>query len=150
MLWVAAAGKALAIEDYAFAPDGKRLLVFTQSERVWRQNTRGEYYVVTMDGNSEPRRLGGKLPVSTLMFAKWSPDGGRVAYVAQNDIYVEDVGSGAVSAADPGRLAHDDQRHLRLGLRGGVRTAATASVGAPTASRSRSGSSTAAGSASSR
>ena len=105
MLWVAAAGKALAIEDYAFAPDGKRLLVFTQSERVWRQNTRGEYYVVTMDGNSEPRRLGGKLPVSTLMFAKWSPDGGRVAYVAQNDVYVEDVGTGAVT-----RLTQDGSR----------------------------------------
>jgi len=34
MLWVAAAGKALAIENYDFAPDGKRLLVFTQSERA--------------------------------------------------------------------------------------------------------------------
>lgn len=90
MLWVPAAGKALAIEDYAFAPDGRQLLVFTQSERVWRQNTRGEYYVVPVDGKSEPKRLGGALPTSTLMFAKWSPDGTRVAYVAQNDLYVED------------------------------------------------------------
>lgn len=79
------------IEDYAFAPDGKRLLVFTQSERVWRQNTRGEYFVVALDGADGPQRLGGALPTSSLMFAKWSPDGTRVAYVAQNDLYVEDV-----------------------------------------------------------
>ncbi|MEO6595586.1 MAG: DPP IV N-terminal domain-containing protein [Planctomycetota bacterium] len=91
MLWVVAAGAPLTIEDYAFSPDGKRLLVFTQSERVWRQNTRGEYYVLLLDGKQEPQRLGGGLPKSTLMFAKWSPDGGRVAYVAQNDLYVEDV-----------------------------------------------------------
>ncbi len=91
MLWVAAASKAIEIEDYQFSPDGARLLVFTQSERVWRQNTRGEYYVLPLDGKAEPRRLGGALPKSTLMFAKWSPDGGRVAYVAQNDLYVEDV-----------------------------------------------------------
>jgi dipeptidyl-peptidase-4 len=85
-----AAGK-LVIEDYTFAPDGKRLLVFTHSERVWRENTRGEYYVVALAGAAAPQRLGGDLPKSTLMFAKWSPDGGRVAYVAGNDLYVEDV-----------------------------------------------------------
>lgn len=91
MLWVAAAGAAVAIEDYQFSPDGKRLLVFTHSEKVWRQNTRGEYYVLPLDGASEPQRLGGTLPKSTLMFAKWSPDGTRVAYTAQNDLYVENV-----------------------------------------------------------
>ncbi|MCC7065116.1 MAG: DPP IV N-terminal domain-containing protein, partial [Planctomycetes bacterium] len=91
MLWVAAAGAAVAIEDYQFSPDGKRLLVFTHSEKVWRQNTRGEYYVLPLDGASEPQRLGGTMPKSTLMFAKWSPDGTRVAYTAQNDLYVENV-----------------------------------------------------------
>lgn len=81
----------LTIEDYTFSPDGKQLLVFTHSERVWRENTRGEYYVVALAGAEPPRRLGGALPKSTLMFAKWSPDGTRVAYTAQNDLYVEDV-----------------------------------------------------------
>jgi len=84
----------LAIEDYAFSPDGRRLLVFTDSQRVWRRNTRGEYYVLPLAGGAEPRRLGGDLPESTLMFAKFSPDSSKVAYVAQNDIYVEDLGSG--------------------------------------------------------
>lgn len=91
MLWLAGPGKALTIEDYTFSPDRSALLVFSQSERVWRQNTRGEYHVIALDGSGEPRRLGQALPTSSLMFAKWSPDGRRVAYVAQNDLYVEDL-----------------------------------------------------------
>jgi dipeptidyl-peptidase-4 len=107
MLWVGRLGRALAIEDYSFAPDGTRILVFTQSERVWRQNTRGEYFVLGLDGTQEPRRLGGDLPTSTLMFAKWSPDGTRVAYVAQNDLWVEQVGTGKRT-----RLTKDGSRTI--------------------------------------
>ena len=86
--------RPLMIEDYAFAPDGQRLCVFTDSERVWRQNTRGEYYVVDLQGKAGPKRLGGALPKSTLMFAKFAPQGDRVAYVSQNDLYVEDLATG--------------------------------------------------------
>jgi dipeptidyl-peptidase-4 len=102
MLWVAARGEALHIEDYTFSPDGKSLLVFCDSERVWRQNTRGEYFVVPLDGSQEPARIGGDLPKSKLMFAKWSPDGGRVAFVAQHDLYVQDVATQQVT-----RLTND-------------------------------------------
>ncbi|MFO1051253.1 MAG: DPP IV N-terminal domain-containing protein [Planctomycetota bacterium] len=84
--------RALIIEDYQPSPDGKHWLVFCDSERVWRQNTRGEYHVVTPGQGS--KRLGGDLPKSTLMFAKFSPDGTRVAYVAHNDLFVEDWFSG--------------------------------------------------------
>lgn len=95
MLWVPARGAALAIEDYTFSPGGARLLVFTDSERVWRRNTRGEFYVVPLDGSEAPRRLGGRLPKSSLMFAKFSPDGRKVAYVAENNLFVEDLENGS-------------------------------------------------------
>jgi dipeptidyl-peptidase-4 len=36
----------LTIEDYTWSADGARLLVFTKSERVWRTNTRGDYWVL--------------------------------------------------------------------------------------------------------
>ncbi|MGE3172728.1 MAG: DPP IV N-terminal domain-containing protein [Planctomycetota bacterium] len=84
----------LQIEDYAFSPDRSLLLVFTDSQRVWRQNTRGEYWLVPLAGNQPPRRLGGGLPKSSLMFCKFAPQGDRVAYVAQNDLYVEQVAGG--------------------------------------------------------
>src|SRR3954451_4202290 len=36
-------GKPLVIEDYSWSNDAKRLLVFTNSKKVWRSNTRGDY-----------------------------------------------------------------------------------------------------------
>ena len=94
MLWVADEARALMIEDYAFSPDNEWLLVFCDSARVWRRNTRGNYYVLPLDGSREPKRLGGDLPESSLMFAKFSPSGDRVAYVAERDLYVERVADG--------------------------------------------------------
>lgn len=89
--------RPLRIEDYQFSPDGKRLLVFTDSERVWRQNTRGDYWLVELKGSAAARRLGGTLPKSSLMFAKFAPPGDRVAYVCEHELYVEDLASGALT-----------------------------------------------------
>ena len=36
----------LAVEDYAWSPDRKRLLIFTNTQPVWRLNTRGDYWVL--------------------------------------------------------------------------------------------------------
>lgn len=85
----AGANAPLDIEDYAWSADGKRLLVFTNSQRVWRENTRGDFWVLDV-GSWRLRKLGGTAAKpSTLMFAKFSPDGGRVAYVREHDLYVE-------------------------------------------------------------
>ena len=78
----------LGVDDYAWSADGRRLLVFTNSRRVWRQNTRGDYWVLD-PVTGILQKLGGDAPAATLMFAKFSPDGSRVAYVRQNNIYVE-------------------------------------------------------------
>ena len=86
---------ALDIDDYAWSEDEKRLLVFTNSKKVWRQNTRGDYYVIDVAAGSQ-KKLGGAAPESSLMFAKLSPDGTRVAYVRQNNIYVETIATGAL------------------------------------------------------
>ena len=94
----------LEVEDYDWSPDGSKLLVFTNSERVWRDNTRGDYWVLDV-ASGGLRKLGGDAPESTLMFAKFSPDGGRVGYVRQNDVYVEDLASGAIT-----RLTTDGSR----------------------------------------
>ncbi len=87
----------LAVEDYAWSPDGQKLLVFTNTRPVWRLNTRGDYWVLDRT-NGALRQLGGReAKPSTLMFAKFSPDGGRVAYVRENNLFVEDLASGAIT-----------------------------------------------------
>jgi len=87
--------EALAINDYSWSQDGKKLLIFTNTQRVWRRNTRGDYWVLDLAAN-KLRRLGGQAEPSTLMFAKFSPDGSRLAYVAKNNIYVENLKSGRI------------------------------------------------------
>src|SRR6266550_3489719 len=70
----------LEVEEYSWSPDGRRLLIFTNSQQVWRTNTRGDYWVLDLAGWTL-KKLGGNGPASTLMFAKFSPDGGRVGWV---------------------------------------------------------------------
>ncbi len=82
----------LGISSYDWSTDRSKLLVFTNTKRVWRRNTRGDYWVLDFSGGTL-RKLGGDAEESTLMFAKFSPDGSRVAYVCEKNIYVQDLGS---------------------------------------------------------
>jgi dipeptidyl-peptidase 4 len=88
--------EALNLEDYAWSGDLSRLLIFTNSKRVWRENTRGDYWVLDRKSGSL-LKLGDGGPPSSLMFAKFSPDGSKVAYVRFNNIYVEDLQTGLIT-----------------------------------------------------
>jgi dipeptidyl-peptidase-4 len=90
-----AASASLPIESYEWSADGSKLLVFTNSQRVWRQNTRGDFWILDR-ASGRLRKLGKDFPASTLMFAKLSPDGTKAAYVQSSDLYAEDIASGSV------------------------------------------------------
>lgn len=79
-------GKALDIEEYSWSSDGRLLMIFTNSKPVWRQNTRGDYWILNRSSGCL-WQVGGDAASASLMFAKISPDGSRVAYVLCNDIY---------------------------------------------------------------
>ena len=96
----------LEIESYQWSNDEKKLLIFTNSRRVWRTNTRGDYWVYDLQ-NRKLRRIGADLPESSLMFAKFSPDQQKIAYLSEFNIYVEDLGSGEVK-----QLTNDGNRDL--------------------------------------
>lgn len=82
---------AIEIEDYGFGPNATRVLIYTNSVRVWRANTKGEYFVWDFG----TRRL---TPVSTKpgyqQFAKFSPDGRYVAFARDHDLFVTDLATG--------------------------------------------------------
>jgi dipeptidyl-peptidase-4 len=87
------AARQLDIDSYTWSTDKKQLLLFTDTKRVWRRNTRGDYWVLNLDtGNLH--KLGGDAKASSLMFAKFSPNGKSVGYVYANNLYVEDVATG--------------------------------------------------------
>ncbi len=85
----------LSIADYQWSEDNGKLLIFTNTRKVWRYHTRGDYWVLDLETNSL-RQLGKERPIATLMFAKFSPDGNRVAYVSENNIFAESLEDGAV------------------------------------------------------
>lgn len=82
--------KPLTVDGFAFSADESRLLIYTISQRVWRLKTRGDYWVLDI-ATRELKKLGGEAAPSTLMFAKFSPDGSRVAYVRENNLYIQDL-----------------------------------------------------------
>ena len=95
---------ALAFDDYSWSADRGRLLLFTNTRRVWRQNTRGDYWVLDRRGGSLTK-LGGDGPASTMMYAKFSPAGELVAYVRQGDLYVQRLADGAITRLTTGASA---------------------------------------------
>ena len=94
----------LDFDDYSWSADRRELLLFTNTQRVWRQNTRGDYWVLTL-ATRKLQKLGGKAPPSSLMYAKFSPDGERVAYVSRGDLYVERLADGAITRLTRGATA---------------------------------------------
>lgn len=81
--------RLIEIEDYEYSPAGSKVLIYTDSEPVWRYNTKGYYYVYDLETNSlEPlaRRADG-----FQMFAKFSPNGRRVAFVRNRNLFAVDL-----------------------------------------------------------
>jgi len=80
----------LSISDYQWSEDNTKLLIFTNTKKVWRYHTRGDYWVLDLTSNTL-YQLGRSLPESSLMFTKFSPDATKVAYVSELNIYMEDL-----------------------------------------------------------
>jgi dipeptidyl-peptidase 4 len=96
----------LVIKNFFFSPDFKKILIYTNAKKVWRYETRGDYWIYNLTDNSL-RQLGRNLPPSSLMFAKFSPDGTKAAYVSGHNIYVEDLSTNTIKA-----LTHNGSRKM--------------------------------------
>ena len=70
--------KALTVRAYAWSSDLSKALIYTISKRVWRSDTRGEYYVLDMKTKSLIK-LGAVRPESYMILVKFPTDGTKVA-----------------------------------------------------------------------
>jgi dipeptidyl-peptidase 4 len=86
------------IEGFEFSSDESKLLIYTNSRRVWRRNTRGDYWMMDV-ASGDLKKLGGDAEPSSLMFAKFSPDGSKVAFVRDNNLYVQFLSDMRITAA---------------------------------------------------
>ena len=87
-------GKPLEFSGYVSSADGKRMLFATDGRMTMIRKTANDYWVLDKTDNTW-FKLGGK-STTGLLHAKLSPDGTRGAYVRENNIYVEDIRSGAI------------------------------------------------------
>ena len=87
----------IEVAHFSFSLDQEKVLLFTNTKKVWRLNTKGDYWVFNFKTNTL-RQIGISLPHSSLMFAKFSPDGNTIGYVSGNNIYSEDYASGKIQA----------------------------------------------------
>lgn len=94
---LSSSGKNIRVRSFQLSDDGTKALIYTNSKRVWRYDTRGDYWVADMN-TRKVTQIGKDKPASSLMFAKFSPDASKVAYVSGHNIYVEDISSGNVKA----------------------------------------------------
>ncbi|MBP8066991.1 MAG: DPP IV N-terminal domain-containing protein [Pedobacter sp.] len=90
-------GQALAVRSFQLTDDGTKALIYTNTKRVWRQDSRGDYWVADINKNTLTK-IGKDKPASSLMFAKFSPDGSKVGYVSGHNIYVEDLATNTTKA----------------------------------------------------
>lgn len=89
----AGSNEPLRIADHQWSPDRSLALIFTNTRKVWRHNSRGDYWLLNR-ATKELRQVGAQRPPTSLMFAKFSPDGNQIGYVSEGDVYVENVKTG--------------------------------------------------------
>ena len=87
----------IAVRSFQLSTDGTKALIYTNSKKVWRYDTRGDYWLADLNTN-KITQIGKDKPASSLMFAKLSPDGSKVAYVSKHNLYVENVDGTASKA----------------------------------------------------
>ncbi|WP_258048984.1 S9 family peptidase [Hymenobacter sp. NBH84] len=97
MLTPAGQQAPIGVRRFAFSDNGQKVLINTNTKKVWRYDTRGDYWVYDQ-ASKTLKQVGKDKPASSLMFAKFSPDGSKVAYVSGHNVYVEDIASGTSKA----------------------------------------------------
>lgn len=85
----------LQVRDYQWSDDQSKLMLFTNTVRVWRYHTRGDYWILDLP-SGKLYQLGKNLKPSSLMFAKFSPGESKVAYVSEHNIFMEDPDAGKI------------------------------------------------------
>ena len=89
--------ESLKVRNFLLSDDGNLVLIYTNSKKVWRYDTQGDYWVLNKTAKTLTK-IGKDKPASSLRFAKFSPDGKKVGYVSEFDLYVEDLATGQVQA----------------------------------------------------
>lgn len=87
-------GKKISINKYSFTKDETKILIASEIESIYRNSTKENYYIYDRTSKSiTPVSEAGKQ-----MHGSFSPDGSKVAFVRDNNIFIKDLASGKETA----------------------------------------------------
>lgn len=72
-----------SIDGYVFSPDGRRILIQTETKPIYRRSFTAVYYLFNIENNKMQPLTEGAVRIPT-----FSPDGNQLAFVRDNDIYL--------------------------------------------------------------
>ena len=80
------------INNYTFSDDEKKLLLKTETEKIYRYSSKSIYYVYNIFTDKLE-----KLSDQKIMYATFSPKADKVAYVLDNNLFIKDIISGKIT-----------------------------------------------------
>lgn len=75
------------ISNYSLSPDEKKMLIMTKRESIYRRSYTAEYYLY----NIEEKTLVKLSENGAQQYATFSPDGNKVAFVRENNLFYKDL-----------------------------------------------------------
>ena len=91
---VSSADLSLPIRDYILSSDEKQMMIISESSQIFRRSSNDKVHIL----NLETKELT-SLSDDLVRSPSFSPDGKKVAYVFENNIYYKNLESGAVIQA---------------------------------------------------
>jgi dipeptidyl-peptidase-4 len=87
-------GQPLLFSAYSLSADENQVLLTTESEQIYRRSSKANFYLYNLQTKElKPLNKNGKVG-----YATFSPDGNRIAYVRDNNLYYQDLASGQETA----------------------------------------------------
>jgi dipeptidyl-peptidase-4 len=85
--------KSINVDDYSFSDSEERMLLKTESQNIYRRSVLNKVYV--FDPKTQDMKL---VDEAKVLHASFSPDGSKVAFVRDNNLYYKDLTTGQTIA----------------------------------------------------
>tara|TARA_B100001250_G_scaffold253649_1_gene218169 strand:- start:12089 stop:14236 length:2148 start_codon:yes stop_codon:yes gene_type:complete len=90
------------ITDYTFSNNEKKILLKTETEKIYRYSNKSIYYIYNIFTDKLK-----KLTDKKVMYATFSPNGDKIAYVSDNNLFIQNIISGKlIQVTYDGRKNH--------------------------------------------
>lgn len=86
-------GKTIPLDDYELSGDKKRVLLFTGREYIYRHSSKANTYIYDIASKKVSR-----INKDKVLHATFSPDGSKIAFVVDNNLYLYDIADGSTKA----------------------------------------------------